>query len=209
MSQLQDLSITTFHTDVFGGCWCLAPLEDIIWNIAPPLQLLCAWYVCMYVPGDCAAQLHETDIWPRDCATVWLDLMRVVHNLTIVWPLRPVARDRQLTWESAQLRETDIWPGNLPSCTRRTIDLGICPVARDKHLTLEVAATWLDYVWLKCVHTKPRGSGPCKTTKPTTPHPIGITGCIGSLSQACPVNIKPWKRTYYTKNSLAYNLRNF
>ena len=126
-------------------------LEDVTWNIAPPLQLLCAWYVCMCGPGGWAAQLHETDNWPRDRAAIWLDLTCVVHNLTAAWPLCPVARDRHLTWESSQLCTADIWPGNLPRCTRQTFDLGIYPVARERHWTWEVAVTHLDYMCDLCV----------------------------------------------------------
>ena len=170
--QLHYISITTSHIDGFGGCWCLAPLEDATCNIAPPLQLLCAWYVCMCLPGGCAAQLHETDIWPRDCAAVWFDLVCVVHDHTVTWPLRPgvtrhvlnlgicpVVQHIHLTWASAQSRDTDIWPGNLPSHSPQTFDLWIFPVAPvrhwdrhwDRHLTWDVAAARRDYMCHLCV----------------------------------------------------------
>ena len=184
----------------FGGCWCVESLWDITWNIAPPFQLLCAWYVCMCVPGGCAAKLHETDFWPRDSAAIWLDLMCVVHDHTVVWLLRPVARNSHLTWQSAQLSNTDIWPGNLPSCTRQTFDLGICPVTRHRHLTWEsaqlhetdidtdiwpweVAAVRLDYMCMchLCVSLlDPRQVAFVTLPKLTTPIPLGQWGVLAA-----------------------------
>ena len=124
---------------------------------AQPYDLtLCV--LMMIIPShSCSTQLHKTCPWPGNlpsCAT------------QIFWP------------GSGQPYDTDIWPGHPPSHTTQTFDLGISPVAWDRHwdrqldgrMTWELMATRLDYMSCLCVSIlDPKGSGPCETTKLTTP----------------------------------------
>ena len=85
---------------------CVCVCKYIFWytrwwtTVVTALPSYRFWYpIGLAIPsGGCVAQLHETDIRPRDDIAAWLDLTCVVCDHTVAWSLCPAAWD------------TDIWP---------------------------------------------------------------------------------------------------